>query len=353
LAEQSGGVVYERRGLSIGPWLTYVRALLAQSVNQLSATDTLPKEECVFYFELGGPKPVLRERDEAESVELDEYFLAELAKVAEGGKVDILLKDEACIDLKFDVPPGLLPEVSQMIEAEILYRSPFAEGVALSIWEAHEAPNGGWSVTAAVTMEAPVLSLVETLGKYGLGISSIIRESGGQKLRSAPPWVRKERAPTVSFWSLFKALNPTLQATLAGALLFAFAAGLNWGHATWRDSALSDAAASAQADLRSTAAEAARLRGLDASLSQSTEVLALTGILSGVLPDDVWLDQIVIDGTEVTLVGFAPSAAEVTRILTDVETLTDIKFASPVIRDNTQGIERFRIAAVFAGGPAR
>ena len=79
-------------------------------------------------------------------------------------------------------------------------------------------------------------------------------------------------------------------------------------------------------------------------------MLALTGTLSGALPDDVWLDQIIIDGTDVTLVGFAPSAAEVTRILTELPTLSDIKFASPVIRDNSQSIERFRIAATLSAG---
>ncbi|MEP2202031.1 MAG: PilN domain-containing protein, partial [Tateyamaria sp.] len=92
---------------------------------------------------------------------------------------------------------------------------------------------------------------------------------------------------------------------------------------------------------------------LDASLAKSTEVLAVTGTLSEVLPDEVWLSQIIIDDNEVTLVGFAPSAAEVTRILSDVPNLTDIKFASPVIRDNSQEIERFRIAATFADGVAQ
>lgn len=351
MAEQSGGVVFERRGLSIGPWLTYGRALLAQSVTQLATTESLPDEECIFFIEVGGETPVLRARDEDERVELDEFFLSELASSAKDGCVDLLVTDDACIDLTFDVPPGLLPEVSQMIEAEILYRSPFAEGVALSIWEAREAANGGWHVSAAVMMEAPVRSLVDMLSKHGLTVSSVIRDTGGYRLRAIPPWRRPETVPTPTLWTVFRSLTPTLKATLAGALLFAFAACLNWAHATWRDSSLTNAAERAQADLRSTAAEASRLRGLDASLSQSTEVLALTGTLSGVLPDDVWLDQIIIDGADVTLVGFAPSAAEVTRILTDVSALTDIKFASPVIRDNTQGIERFRIAATFAGGP--
>lgn len=353
MAEQSGGVVFERRGLSIGPWLTYVRALLAQSASQLAVSEWLPSDECIFFIELGCAAPVLRARGEDERVELDEYFLLELAGTAEDGLVDLVMTNDACIDLSFEVPPGLLPELSRMIEAEILYRSPFAEGVALSIWEAHEAPGGGWKVTAAVTLEAPIMALVQMLEKHGLQVSSVIRETGAHRLRTIPPWRQQSTVKAPSPWTTFRSLTPVLQATLAGALLFAFAATLNWGHATWRDGALTDPAARAHADLRDTATAASRLRGLDASLSQSTEVLALTGTLSGVLPDDVWLDQIIIDGSDVTLVGFAPSAAEVTRILTEVSALTDIQFASPVIRDNTQGIERFRVAAILAGGTAR
>ncbi|MEO0918381.1 MAG: PilN domain-containing protein [Pseudomonadota bacterium] len=354
MTEQTGGVVLnESRGLSIGSWLTYARALLSQSAANLVHADELPEKPCVFFIELGHRTPRLRANGEDDWVDLNEGALPVLADAARSGLVDLKLTDAACIDLTFDVPPGPLPEVSAMIDAEILYRSPFAEDATLAIWEAHEAANGGWTVTAAVTLETPIQAILEQLAKHNLQIASVIREGQtGKMLRAAPPWKRTAQSGTPSPLAVFRSLAPAVQAALAGALIFAVSATVHWGSTVLQDWSLSDAATQAQTDLRSTAAASARLRGLDTSLAQSSNVLALTGTLSDALPDGVWLDQIVIDGSDITLVGFAPSAADVTRILTELGALSDIRFASPVIRDNTQAIERFRIAASFAEGAA-
>lgn len=352
MTEQTGGVILERRGLSLGPWFTYVRALLAQGVTHAGASDALPAERCLFFVEMNGNVPLVRAGGVEDALELDESAYPVLADAAQSGKVDFVLADAASIDLNFEVPPGLLPEVAQMIEAEITYRSPFAEGVATAIWEAHEAPSGGWNVTAALTMEAPLMEIVAKLADHGIEIASVIRETDAGELRTLPPWIQKRDA-ALTPWALVRSLSPSLQAALAGALLFAASATAYWGQTLLSDWSLSTDAARAQTELRATAAESSRLRGLDASLSKSTEILAVTGTLSEVLPDEVWLSQIIIDNTEVTIVGFAPSAAEVTRILSAIPNLTDIKFASPVIRDNTQDIERFRIAASFANGVAQ
>ena len=353
MTDQTGGVILERRGLSLGPWFTYARALLAQSATRAVTSDELPKERCLFYVEMNGGMPLVCARGVDDALALDESAYAVLADAAQSGKVDLVLADAASIDLNFEVPPGLLPEVSQMIEAEITYRSPFAEGVAMAIWEAHEAESGGWDVTAALTMEAPVMEIVAKLHEHGVEIASVIRETDTGILRTLPPWTQTANDKAPSLWTIFKSLSPTLQATLAGAALFALSATAHWGQTVLSDWSLNDDAARAKVELRSTAAESSRLRGLDTSLAKSTEVLAVTGTLSKVLPDDVWLSQIIVDGSEVTIVGFAPSAADVTRILSDIPNLTDIKFASPVIRDNSQEIERFRIAATFAEGPAQ
>ena len=350
MTEQTGGVVLERRGLSVWPWLTYLRALLAQSASGLASTDALPRQRCEFYIELGHGTPWVRVLGEDDWLELDDSALSALKGALKGGKIDLVLSDEACIDLTFEVPPGLLPEVSRMIEAEILYRSPFAENAALAIWEAHEAPSGGWQVIAGLTLETQVKELVAALKAYQIEIASVVREGDCGTLHTRPPWQTSATDETASPFAIFRSLAPALQAALAGALLFALSATLLWGHFFMSDWSLSDEANRAQTELRQSAAATSRLHGLDASLSMSTEVLALTGALSELLPDGVWLDQIIIDGTEVTLVGFAPSAAEVTRILTDLPALSDIKFASPVIRDNSQSIERFRIAANIVKG---
>ena len=347
MTEQTGGVILERRGLSLGPWFTYARALLAQAGARATTADILRHDHCLFFVELNGDVPLVCARGVDDAIELDDSTYQVLADAAQSGMVDLVLAHDSSIDLNFEVPPGLLPEVSRMIEAEINYRSPFAEGVALSIWEAHESESGGWNVTAALTMEAPLMEIVNKLAEHGVEIASIIREHETGDLRTLPPWIESSVSERATPWAILRTLPPALQATLAGAALFALSATAHWGQTVLSDWSLGDEAARAQIELRSTAAESARLRGLDDSLAKSTEVLAVTGTLSQVLPDDVWLNQIIVDDGEVTLVGFAPSAAEVTRILSEVPNLSDIKFASPVIRDNSQEIERFRIAAIL------
>ena len=350
MTEQTGGVVLERRGLNFGPWLTYARALLEQSADQLVSGDTLPAERCDFYVKLTAGTPCVGVLGEADEIELNHNALAVLGDTVTSKSVDLLLADDACIDLEFDVPPGLLSEVRQMIDAEIVYRSPFAEGSALAVWEAFEAPSGGWDVKAALTMKEPVEALLKGLEAQGITVSSVVRETSGETLRTVPPWRAETKARRAAPWAVFRSLSPVLQAGLAGATVFAISATLLWGQSLVRDWSLSDDAAQARVDLRANASASSRLGSLDASLAMSTEVLAVTGTMSELLPDGVWLDQLIIDGDEVTLVGFGPSAAEITRVLSSLPTLTDIRFASPVIRDNSQSIERFRIAAKLVGG---
>ncbi|MEM6407160.1 MAG: PilN domain-containing protein [Pseudomonadota bacterium] len=347
MAEQTGGVIFENRGLNLRPRLTYAQAVLAQAALPRIAQEALPEDRTYFFIELGSGAPRVRGIDEKDSLELDAEAYKLLAGAAEGGRVDLVLGDAASIDLSFEVPPGLLPEVKKMIEAEITYRSPFTEGVALAIWEAHETTNRGWKVTAALTLEKPVEEILNQLEKHGATIASVIRETPKGVMRTAPPWLIEPAFAKPSLRGFFGALSPSLKAAIAGSALFALSALSLWGVTGYQDWTLAAEARQAQTTLRNSAAAATRLRSLDNTIAQSTAVLAVTGKMSELLPDSVWLDQIIADGTELTLVGFAPSAAEVTRLLSTMSTLSDIKFASPVIRDNSQSIERFRISATL------
>ncbi|MEO1380439.1 MAG: PilN domain-containing protein [Pseudomonadota bacterium] len=349
MTEQTCGVVLERKSRSLGAWLTYGRALLSQSAADFATADVMPPERSQFFIEIGKGTPKLCALNDKDTTILDDAALKILGEFVENGRIDLVLSDVCCIDFSFEVPPGLLPEVSAMIESEILYRSPFAENETLAVWEAHEIDGAGWQVSAALTLGTPIKELADKLKEHNIRIASVIRERENGVLRSLPSWEKRKFNAKLPPIAILKSLSKTMQAAIAGAMVFALSATLFWGHVTMRDWSLSAEAERAQTELRRTAAASARLRKLDQSLSMSTEVLALTGVLTEALPDGVWLDQIILVGTDVTLVGFAPSAAEVTRILTDLPSLEDIKFSSPVVRDNSQSIERFRIGAILKG----
>jgi hypothetical protein len=147
--------------------------------------------------------------------------------------------------------------------------------------------------------------------------------------------------------AILAGLPRTLKATLSGSALLlasALATTLWLGLGSGR---LSAEAGAARASLSERAQATAGLRSLALSLARSADRLAMTGQLSTVLPDGYWLDQLAIEADTVTLTGFGPSAAEVTRLLSTLPELSDIAFASPVTRDNTQSLERYRISATL------
>lgn len=353
MTEQTGGIGIERQALPLTQRLTWARALLSQSVSELMEPPSLPAERSRFYLEIGNGSPQIRALGDPDSVEADNAGLDVMASLLKDGAVDIVLAEASCIDLNFYVPPGPLKEVRGMIASEISFKSPFAEDATLAFWQAHEAPDHGWRVRAAVTLKDPVLQMAEQLQQANLTVASVVREFAGGELRCAPPWEAQETAPKPSPVALFRRLAPSMRTALLGAAILTVSATAYWAQTTLRDWSLTGTADAARAELSASARATARLRGLDTAIAQSTEVLAITGEMSALLPDGVWLDQIIVDGQTVTLVGFGPSAADVTRLLATVPALSDVQFASPVVRDNSQSIERFRISAVLQPGPAQ
>ena len=332
---------------------TRVRALLAHSVAELAAPQRVPQSRSRFYVEQGNGDLQIRALGDPDRVAADAAGLDVIAGMVDGGAVDLVLAEDSCLDLNFTLPPGPLAEVRGMIASEISFKSPFSEDATLSFCEAHEAEDGGWRVRAVITLKDRVLQVAETLQQSNLEVRTLVRPYPGGELQAAPPWAESAEATTPALWSALRNLSPPLKAALMGACIFFLSAILLWGQTTFRDWSLTSQATSARSELRASAPATARLRGLDTAIAQSTEVLALTGTMSALLPDGVWLDQIIIDNDAVTLVGFGPSAADITRLLATVPTLTDVQFASPVVRDNSQSIERFRISATLQPGGTR
>lgn len=353
MTEQTGDIGLERQSQPLMQRLTWARAVLTQSLYDLARTAHSAKGRSKFYVELGTGALNIRAIGDPDRVPADPEGLDIIAAEAEGGAIDLVLAEDSCLDLTFSLPPGPLAEVRSMIASEISFKSPFSEDATLAFWQAHEAEAGGWRVRAVITLKDRVMQVAEDLQAADLQVRSLVREYAGGELQAPPPWIATEADTAPSFLSALRNLGAPLRAALFGSTLFLLSAALLWGQTTLRDWSLSAQADAARTQLSATARATARLRGLDTAIAQSTEVLALTGTMSALLPDGIWLDQIIIDNDAVTLVGFGPSAADVTRLLATVPTLSDVQFASPVVRDNSQSIERFRISATLQPGAAR
>lgn len=118
------------------------------------------------------------------------------------------------------------------------------------------------------------------------------------------------------------------------------------------DMAIDEAAAAAR---KGTASAAALQKEIDALRKDegflvdrkrdrptvSTLLLELTEIL----PDDTWVIEFELDGTEIQLQGFAASAASLVKQLEQSREFRDTTFQSPVVQDVRTGRERFHISA--------
>ena len=79
-----------------------------------------------------------------------------------------------------------------------------------------------------------------------------------------------------------------------------------------------------------------------------TELLAS---LTHILPDDVWLTELQIDGDSVLVAGFAASATAVLGLIDQSPILSNATFRSSVTQDAQLNRERFDISAQLRAKP--
>ena len=89
---------------------------------------------------------------------------------------------------------------------------------------------------------------------------------------------------------------------------------------------------------------------VDRRLSTPTAA-ALLNDVSERLPDDTWLIQLRVNGNQLMLSGFSPTAASLIALLEDSPMLSEVRFGSPVTVDPRVGHERFNLLAVLTTAP--
>ncbi|MEL7181363.1 MAG: PilN domain-containing protein [Pseudomonadota bacterium] len=330
-----------------GRRLNRLNNLALQGTAELAGPDvnTRPMSEHFVVFSEDAVQ--LRQGGSSEAIVFDDVALSQLTEKQGKIALDLVFADDSCIDLSFSLPDALLPEMRRIIENEIRYRAPFADDACFSFWVAEEQKDGAWRARAAVMLREPVVNVIEQLRKHGLSPGIVRRAAKGAPYAATPEWAGHGESGTPSYGT--KHLPAPLKMGLLGAIGFCLAAAALLVSLTLSAGQTRADAEAAQAALAAQAQARAEVRRLDASLEQATDKLAMAGTLSALLPDGVWLDQMIVSDDTVTLVGFAPSAADITAVLATLPQLSEIRFGSPVTRDNTQNLERFRIVADLTG----
>jgi hypothetical protein len=291
--------------------------------------------------------------DEDVSKFTDPSALAKQLNAIPEKRIDLVFDGRSALDLSFLVPNGPFHDLEAMIDTELAFRSPFQREQCVWFWTAKETEALDWQVEAAIVLNTSidwVLVAMQSGGK-SINLARRDRPDGTTRIAVYPSWLlppRKAKGKMTLGQSL-RMIPSNLRLPIATfAFLLGSAVALTVVQSV-RQNALSTEAAAANAEISQRVAIEAKTRALKDLRSGSEVRLATVGRLANLLPDDVWLEQISIDDERLSITGYGPSAADVTRLLATVEALSDIQYGSPVTRDNTQNIERFRIDAALTG----
>ena len=168
----------------------------------------------------------------------------------------------------------------------------------------------------------------------------------------APAWLRGRNFLPRRMGGWRPALSRPVVLILLLALMLP-SAGAYWRQQHLQ-SRLADAQRGAAETLRLARALASRRSGLsplEIERAGRPAVSLLLADLTRALPDGAYLDELSVDGQSVILSGYAVSAAALIPALAQSGHFSDAHFTGGVTREAERGLERFQIAALYAGTP--
>lgn len=326
--------------------------LASASISMLNEPPQIPKKAPPPELYLGDKSCTLRLDEDVTGV-ANQVDLIQLLQELPERELDLVFAGRTALDLSFQIPNGPFNDLQAMIETELEFRSPIQRDQSVWFWSAQETENGDWLVEGAIVLKTSVdwiLEAVKSTGKT-INLARRHREDGTLRLGVEPDWLKKTSMLSKASGPLGRLakIPPPLRLPLAAFAIFMISVIALYVAQSIRYNAVEAEAQQSSETLRQLAAAQAITSSLGDRRAMGEARVAAIGTLAATLPDGVWLEQLIIDNDDITLIGFAPSAAEVTRLLATLPALSEIEFGSPVTRDNTQNLERFRINAKLTG----
>ncbi|MEO0822337.1 MAG: PilN domain-containing protein [Pseudomonadota bacterium] len=282
-------------------------------------------------------------------------------------RVDLVLRDGACLDLAFALPEASLGDLRAMIDNEIVYQSPFELDEALWCWTARREGAGAdveWRISVALTLAGALDPVLAALQEAGIRITAVRRQNPGAEKdaapgngswAAAPDWAcAPDRAaaasPAAKAASAVRRLPAVALLPAAAVVAFLVVVGGRYATLAMESNALALEAGRAQTQIAVATQASMRSRALTEEQQLSALRLATIGRIAAALPDDTWLNALSVTGEGFEIAGFGPSAARTTEDLARIHGIGGLRFAAPIARNSRQRTERFRIAGTV--GPA-
>ncbi|NJS39531.1 MAG: hypothetical protein HC783_11490, partial [Rhodobacteraceae bacterium] len=205
-----------KASLSFDTLLVRLKNVLLQGVTDLARPGNAGRPRSAEAIEITDQGIFLALANSDRPVPLTPQMLASFANRAIPRPVDLVFRENTCIDVTFSVPTAPLAELRQLIESEVRFRSPFSEAVALSFWTAREQVDGRWQVQAAVLLKAKVAELLADLQANRVPMGQVWREAAAVSFAAQPAWATGPQAAPGPL-AILKGLPGTLKLTLAGS----------------------------------------------------------------------------------------------------------------------------------------
>lgn len=266
----------------------------------------------------------------------------------DSGRADIVLKDRF---LKLKVSDQKLPlsRAQAVATALVAERTPFTPEGAYILPNVEDDPSTGSGYTACYVVKEDVMRAIlgagsielKQIGRFGIEVEGNVRWLHPRVLETIGPEFSHLRRRRRTFLALIALLGLAVGATYFFALeRYSSAEGkLAEELDAKRGEALQVRKLLDQQRTKLAAVEAARK-----SKSQAVPVIRVWEELTRILPDDIWLTDVSIDGGSLTVTGFAAqSAASLISTINGSRFFDEPAFTSPVVRIPGQVGERFEI----------
>ncbi len=247
----------------------------------------------------------------------------------------VVLDEASCLPLRFVLPLARASVLRSAVLARIDMENPFAPGEAVAFHVIRRSGPGLATVDVRYVPTHLWMTLTAKAESLGARIVATIAAEIDEPLHGPDGPTATGEAP---------ALQGSRQLLLALSLPFLSALAMLMMLNSERAS-LADSAASAMATLRGGAAAEAEAKTLVERQRAAASLVTLIDGLAKGLPDGAWIDQLQVSRTDVQTTLFAPSSAETLTLFGRLPGLADASLSGTVSRDQSAGIERFRIEA--------
>jgi hypothetical protein len=252
---------------------------------------------------------------------------------------------EEALNRPLTLPRGARRNLDAILRHEVVRQSPISAESIYYDYRVAGAESDTLAVDLRIVQRGPVDACIDLCRSAGIAVSAIafegdIRPADGGTFPADPAAARRLR--------LQPRIVPAL-AMLLVVLAFGFAGSLYMrGAAVAADlDARVDAA-------RSRAVQVERLQArLDAANRQSAflarqkqnpAAVAVLATVARLLPDDTWLYEFELDGSEVRLHGFSAEAASLIGLFDSSPYFADAQFRAPLMQGPSAALQRFDVS---------